>query len=231
MNNLQPAHTESEASKLIRFFRAGEQTRFRRGEHVLQEDSGTGETKRIFYIQEGFVKVYVPDRRGRKSIQIIYGPGEIFPLVWLNNSDLPLGRFFQSMGESVLCSRTKDEVMALFAADSEFAHDMLQQIIKQFALFHNRVANLTHTYASERVAYRLVVLADRFGVHDGDMVVIDVPLSHQTIADSINVSREVVTREITKLTKNDIIKIEDDRIIITDITKLCRQFSTELLSS
>jgi CRP-like cAMP-binding protein len=90
---------------------------------------------------------------------------------------------------------------------------------------------LEYKSAHERVAYRLVFLASRFGKRRGSSVVIDAPLTHEFISESINLSRETVSRQIEKLENENLISRKDGQIIIMDIDKLSKEFSEPITLS
>jgi CRP/FNR family transcriptional regulator len=99
------------------------------------------------------------------------------------------------------------------------------QLARQFRVFADRVDNLEYKHASERVAYRLLFLASRFGIRSGSTIAIDVPLTHETFANSINLARETVSRQIEKLEKAHIIQSKPHQFIILDVPALTAKMS------
>ncbi len=105
-------------------------------------------------------------------------------------------------------------------ADLELSNAFGTQLARQFKIYAERVDNLEYKKANERIAYRLLFLASRFGVKNKDTIVIDAPITHELFANSINLARESVSREMGRLTEKGIIAKVDHRIIITDLAAL-----------
>lgn len=223
MSTNQLVHTED--NLLEAFFKTGDLLKFSRNEHILHTQS---ESDALYYIAKGYIKVYSIDSRGQHYINIIYGPGEMFPLVWLNNAEMKLTRNYQAISECTIRRRSREDFMLNFMVDSQFAYATLQQFISQFSVYNDRVTNLEFTYASERLAYRLVSLADRFGVKKKGRIILNLPLSHLNLANSSNISREVVSRELAKLAQKNIVITEDNKFVILDLDKLYRIFTSNL---
>jgi CRP-like cAMP-binding protein len=210
------------------FFEEVPPTRIRRSAHILTPESDTQE---VFQIKNGHVKVYERNARGQRYVHLIYGPGDIFPLARLNYGSDNVSKNYQALSDCVVYARSREDVLSRFALSADFSYFLLQEVVNQFELFASRVKNLEHTYATERLAYCLAVLSKRFGKNRGKRIVLDVPLSHQTLADSANITREVVTRELGKFNQRHIVTSEDDRLVILDYPTLCKQFAASGVSA
>lgn len=206
--------------KLIDFFNSARQKKYSTGELVLSGEDPSG----VICIQDGFVRVYSISDDGDRYIHILYKKGEIFPLIWaLQNIRRRI--FYEAASEVVVAEASKEDFIEFIKKDAEVAYDVLEQLAQQFYIFADRLDNLEYKSARERIAYRLVFLASRFGKRDGKSVVIKAPLTHELISESINLARETVSREIEKLEKNDLIGRKDGNIVIKDIDRLSQEFS------
>jgi CRP/FNR family transcriptional regulator len=99
---------------------------------------------------------------------------------------------------------------------------IINQLTNQFHILADRIENLQYGDALYRVAYRLVFLSNRFGVKEGKKIIIEVPVTHQIIADTINLARETVSRQIEELEKRKLVSHRGRKIVIEDIAKLRR---------
>ena len=52
---------------------------------------------------------------------------------------------------------------------------------------------------------------------------LEVPLTHQDIADSLGMARETVSREMERFKKEGLLEVKDQHIIITDAERLCAE--------
>lgn len=173
----------------------------------------------VFYLAKGFVKVYSISEHGAENIHIIYKNGEVFPLIWAFKN-LIRSVFYESLGESELYLLPHDDFLSLTKTSSNFSRGLLEKTIEQFYVYADRLDNLEYSDARERIAYRILFLAGRFGKKQAKTFIIEAPITHQHIAESINLARETVSREIEKLERDGILSHQKRRLVINDVEKL-----------
>ena len=208
---------------LLSFFMSGRRVSYGKGEIVLP---GNDENPDVCYIADGFIKAYSIDDEGDIYIHLIYKQGEIFPLEWAVKDHRRL-IFYETLSPCTILKISKDR-FAQHIKDSckPFGLSLVEQLADQLNIYGDRLDNLEYKSAYERVVYRLLFLASRFGKELGSKhVVIEAPLTHRTIAESINLARESFSREFEKLTEKGLVAANDGHIVITDIKKLCHEFS------
>jgi len=192
------------------YFRGGTHQHYRKGQLVEVNSSLNEQT---YYVSSGFMRLFASNNRGEQYTHIIYGPGDIYPISWM--VDIPLRAVSADALTPVeLYSLPAADIARQVQADINLACGLLQQTIEQYRHYASRVDNLEFKYASERLGYRLLSLAHRFGEQSGTSVTILPPLTHQIIGSSINLSRESVSREIKKLLRRDLIRYNAARQII-----------------
>lgn len=195
---------------LLERFRKGRLLNYRNRELIVR----AGEPPQgVYFIGKGFVKVYSISDQGTERIHVIYKAGEIFPLIWAFNGQMT-DVFYESLGPTKLWRLPKDEFIENMH-NGGYHDPVVMQFIEQFRIFSDRLENLEYTDALQRVAYRLQVLGRRFGEKRGPQIVIKAPLTHQHIAESINLTRETVSREIKKLQLLGLVS-NDGRVLVID---------------
>jgi CRP/FNR family transcriptional regulator, cyclic AMP receptor protein len=180
----------------------------------------------IYQIEDGFVKVYSISPRGEEYVHLVYKTGEVFSLTWLLKGKMQ-DVFYEALTDVRLRCVAKEDLLKLIQTDAQAAYTLLEQLAEQFRVHINRLDNLQFRHAHERVAYRLQSLAERFGVARGQKVTINAPFTHQLIADSINLTRESVSREIEKLEASGIVNYSEHKIVINSIKRLILEFDNE----
>lgn len=208
---------------LKEFFASGRESIYRPGELILVgDDAEPG----VHYISKGAVKIYSIDDDGEEYVHIIYGPGDTFPLIW---ALLGVRRhvFYEALETCTVWMISRKEFLSHIEVHTDkVTYALLYRMADQFNVYADRVDNLQYRSARERVVYRLLFLASRFGKKDGKKVIIDVAsITHKVIAQSINLARESVTRELDKLAEKDLIERSSGKIVIKDIEKLKDEFS------
>lgn len=180
----------------------------------------------LYLIKSGYIKRYLIANNGDLGVQSIYGPGYFFPLtpVFSNLFSQNFNRwaetyYYQTMtqvqlysiGNSVLIEKIKDD--PLLYKDLLFeAGRRLQSNIQQ-------LENISFKHADRRLAHHLIFLARQFGEKTETGTKILLPVTQQDLADMLSMTRETVSREMTKLKNKDLV-ITGQHIVIPDIAKL-----------
>lgn len=210
------------AKPLPSFFKSGRAVRFEKNEIVLPD---TDDDPDVFYITDGFIKAYSINDEGENYTHLIYGTGEIFPIEWAIRNHRRL-IFYETLSPCELWKVSREQFIRRIHETSEpFSLALIEQMAEQFNVYADRLDNLEYKSAYERVVYRLLFLASRFGKKDGKKVVIEAPLTHRLIAESINLARESFSREFEKLFDKGLVTTKGSTIIILDVEKLRHEFS------
>jgi len=207
---------------LENFFMTGRSVHAAKGDIVLRGDEINAD---IFYVSKGLIKVYSINDQGDEYIHILYKENDIFPLIWAFRGK-HRRVFYEALDSAVLWKLPKERFLShMKESTSADAFSLIEQMAEQFSVYADRIDNLQYKTAKEKVVYRLLFLASRFGKRSGNEVVIDAPITHKVIADSINLTRESVSREIEKLSGAGVISTDTNKIVIKDLKKLGGQFS------
>jgi len=202
---------------VLDYFRInGRKVMYGKGQVIIQShDQPSG----VFLIDKGFVKTYSITKYGETNLHLIRKRGEVFPIIWAL-SDIHREVFYESMSQTTLYKTSKRKLRD-FAFSDQGVHSLLVgQAVELYRVHADRVNNLQLRTSKERVAYRLLALAKRFGKKQSQGVLIEAPLRHQDIADSINTARETTSRELEKLEKNKIITYKNHDIVLLKPKKL-----------
>jgi CRP/FNR family transcriptional regulator len=208
---------EADGEGLLHFFRRrGVVQRYAKGELIVHaEDDPFG----VFYIDEGFVKVFSINSRGEEYIHVVYGPGEIFPIIWLV-SHVRRQMFYDALAPTRLLRVSQEELELVLRSQAHMSYEMVERAAEQFGIFLDRINNLQYRYARERLIYYLLYLARRFGVVRDQGCEIILRVSHQVIASNVNLSRESVGREIDRLVRKGAVAMQRGHIVLMDVPAL-----------
>jgi CRP-like cAMP-binding protein len=202
--------------KLTYFFNTGQYFDYRKGEIILRDgDIPSG----VYYIVEGFVKVYSLNLDGSENLHVILKPGEVFPRNWIFDKAIEHVSF-EALTQVKLRRKPKEAFVAILDTDTEMLREAFKISLDFIDVLLNRIENLEFTSSYPRVINRLLLLAKRLGERNGNEVRFTAPITHTNIANSINMSRETASRELEKLKKKHIIVERNHLIIIKDITRL-----------
>jgi CRP-like cAMP-binding protein len=186
----------------------------------------TEDRKVINLLMAGFVKRYMIANDGSIGIQVVYGPGDIFPItqafrilleqeiykgpeVYYYEAMTPIEIF--TIDESVLLEGVKN--------DSLLYRDLMIEAGKRLESTLQGLENVTMRNSYKRVAHLLAYFANRFGEQKLGGIRLAIPLTHQDIANILSLTRETVSANMIMLRKNKLIRTEKN-IMVLDLQKL-----------
>lgn len=203
-------------------FSEGVLKHFLKDEIVVQGDE---EPEGVYLVQSGYVKAYSISQKGQQNLLLIHGANEIMPLPWALDGPQKLGIFYEAMSKVSVLRTSKDDLRAAMGTNSWLTEQILRQLVNTFTVYAQRIQSLGYRLPRERVIACLLDLNTRFGEREGDYVVIKAPITHQDIADSVNISRETASRVLELLSKEELITQKDHLFIIKNEHKLQAELS------
>lgn len=158
---------------------------------------------------------------GRVGASGIWTVGDILGASYIHN---PTHR--QTMVRSIepitlycLPHAAMHRVMRQFPA---FGEAMLKAVSARLRWAHNLTHILQTLPAFERVCAILISLADRYGVENGDGILIEVSLTHEHLAAFVGVTRQFATVTLHDLVDERLITLRKRRIVLHDPDRLRR---------
>jgi CRP/FNR family transcriptional regulator, cyclic AMP receptor protein len=198
------------------FFARGSIRRYTKSELILQAHEAPDA---VYSIADGYVEAYSINNRGERYVHLILKKGEIFPLWWVFEV-VPQNIYYQAVNDTTLHCLPRENLLSELQTNQTLAFQFLQTTLQQLKIYEDRIDNLEYKYASERLVYRLLFLAYRFGERSNGQITLKPLITQQMIASSVNLSRESVAREMEKLHRKGLIEYRDKHIVITDVKRL-----------
>lgn len=141
-----------------------------------------------------------------------------------------LGRPFRSENgvsaeaatEVKVCSFPKAVMERMISEMPELEHKLLDQTLNELDEARDWMLTLGRKTAGEKVASFLLLIATHaFPDNEADSVEFELPMSRVDIADFLGLTMETVSRQLTKLRKDDVIRIVNNRHVdVPDISRL-----------
>jgi len=121
-----------------------------------------------------------------------------------------------------LCTFPRRVIEKMMADQPDLQHRLLEQTLKELDQARDWMVMLGRKTASEKVASFLLMIAR--SIHPGTETAthsFDLPLSRADIADFLGLTIETVSRQMTRLRSERIIRIENNRhVIVEDFNRL-----------
>ncbi|HSX45040.1 MAG TPA: Crp/Fnr family transcriptional regulator [Candidatus Saccharimonadales bacterium] len=186
----------------------------------------TETSSKLCYIKGGYVKKYMITNEGNVRIQIIYGPGDVFPLSIafkvLFDQDLYVGPevyYYETMTHCEMVTLDKDKLTENTRDDVYLYRDLLSEAGRRLYFNIQRLENSSLPSSYQRVAHQITFYAEVFGQTNSRGVKIKLPMTQQDLADVLSTTRETVSLSISELRKKGLIKTER-YWLIPDLGKL-----------
>jgi len=174
------------APQVLKLAALGVQRRYRT-HAILIEEGDRGDT--IYIVLSGRLRAYVSDARGREVTLGTHGPGEYVGEMSLDGG--PRSASVQAVEPSICAVVTRETMLRHIAADQEFALGLIVRLIKRARLATEsaRSMGLLDVYSRLRQ-----LLEGRSVARPDGTRAIPERLTHQSIANAIGCSREMVSR-------------------------------------
>ncbi len=217
---------DQSSSELLKLLLNGRAYKVPKGQ-VLQL---SGDHMLLNVVKTGFVKRYLITNDGSQSIQSIYGPNDVFPLTpifkVLFNTNIYRGEeiiYYEAITPATILSIDQATFMAAIEQDPLLYRDLLYVAGVRLDSNIQRLENMSLRVANRKVVHQLVYFADKFAEKTDKGILLTVPLTHQTLADVLNLARETVTHCLSRLQEKGLIEV-GKHILILDLEKLKQTF-------
>lgn len=192
--------------------RLGSRRIFEKDEMVFQVGTSSED---VYILLSGRVKVFELSCEGREVILWFCFPGELFGL-----SEVMKGGSREV--NAYACGTV--EVMSIRYADFEkfistrpaAAMSVIDVLGSRLRELGDVLLNLASDDVTSRVIKLITRLSARYGKRMNNGVYLDIPLTHQEMADMIGTSRQTVTTVLGNLKRKGILRIEQRTIYIQD---------------
>ena len=202
---------------IIAHFSDGVRMQFSSGETII---NGIDEPEGVYLIKEGFVKAHSVSLTGQGNLLLIHEVGEFIPLPWALDGAHTTGLFYEAMTEVTVLKVSKDKLRVAMGHNPWLSQEVSRQAVNIITVYTQRIQTLQFRSARGRIIAELISLAERFGKLDKDKILIEAPITHQDIADSINMTRETASRALEQLFEEGLMGQTDHLFTVLDLSKL-----------
>lgn len=175
--------------------------------------------KNIYYLKKGLVEQYLLTSAGQETTIHIFRPGSYFPIM-LVLADRENKYYFKTVKDSLIYKSPREDVIAFIKKDSEILLDLTKRFALGLVGFLDRLESLTYKNVQSQIASILYYFAKHSGENTSGKITINTPITHNDIAKWVGVSRETVSRQMSKLKKMGLVSYGGKSITINDFQAL-----------
>lgn len=211
--------------RLHNLLKTGRRHAFSKGQVIQSSDGRLS----LSLVEEGYIKRYQVANDGSMGIHGIYGPGNFFPLTLAYEllfnpaQELYSGPetfYYEAMTDVVTYVIDNQTLSSSIKNDPLLYRGLLLEAGKRLHFYIQRLENSTLKISYKRLAHQLVFYAKEFGRQGrGNETEILLPLTHQTLAEVLNLTRETISQSISTLRRKKLIRTGTN-IVVLDVQKL-----------
>ncbi|MCB5175744.1 MULTISPECIES: helix-turn-helix domain-containing protein [Microvirga] len=167
-----------------------------------------GDRAAYFYkVVSGVVRTSKLLSDGRRQIDAFHLAGDIFGIETGDEYRFSA----EAVGDAVVMAYRRCSLETLAASDSQFAQQFVKGMMRSLERAQDHMLLLGRKTALEKIASFLLDMADRASDSEG---AIDLPMSRADIADHLGLTIETVSRSLTQLEREAVIKLPATRRIV-----------------
>lgn len=210
-----------EQSSYERLLKEAQLQLFKRGETIYTDGCAM---KNIYFVVEGQISIYKVSRQGNKKIVFVQGDGAILNEEILQNDMSSVSA--DAMTNSALVAIPLEVMMTLMKEDASLNWLIINRMATKIRQMYHQLRNTTSNESIDRrLAAKLYKLAVDYGEEKEDgSIEINLKLTGTALADMIGVSRETISRQMSKFKEDGYIGRRNAHIYIKSLDALYEYF-------
>ena len=208
-SNLSPEELRLLAAHAVR-------KRYGQGELLFSEGESC---KGLHIIAGGKLRIFKSSASGREQMLAVEGPGgSVAELPVFDGGPYPAS--VSAVEDSQILFISRSDFRSFCLAHPEVALKMLAVVGARLRRLVGIIEELSFTTVRQRLASVLVRLAQTEGKRNGNRVEIQLPGTHQDLANQLGTVRELVSRNLMRLQAEGLIQVEARNITVLDLPGL-----------
>ena len=162
----------------------------------------SGDGEQILYLVQGATKLVAHASRSRDQVVAFHFSGDIFAVPEADNYYYSV----QAMRPSDLLSFPGKAFLDIAATEAEVLRKLLDSTTLSLQRCREKAIALGRKTAAERIAVFLLGMGERIGREGDGRVTIDLPMSRREISESLGLTIETVSRQLSQLKQDGLIE-------------------------
>ncbi|MEO8511699.1 MAG: Crp/Fnr family transcriptional regulator [Chloroflexota bacterium] len=177
------------------------------------------EDERLYIIKRGRVRLYRLTPDGKQLTLDILDKGRIVGrMAWLGQQ--LTDAYAEAIEDALVCSFTPQELRQLIDRFPSVGVNIIRYLSGRLAVSEREREVMAFRSVEQRLAARLIELAERFGQPVEGGTAIDARLTQQELADMIGTSRETLATTVAALREERVLEMHNQRVVILDLERI-----------
>jgi len=175
---------------------------------------------RIHIIKRGKVRVYRVTPDGKQLTLDIYDKGTILGDMRLLGQDRVLEAYAETIDAAVICTITPNELRRLIERYPIIGVNIITFLSRRLQEAERELEAMAYQRVGQRLARKLIDLAQRFGVETVRGTLIQARLTQQELAEMIGTTRETLAHTLADFRRRDLLDTAHHQVVIRDAERL-----------
>jgi len=176
----------------------------------------------LYVVESGHIRIFKSSSGGREHVLSVDGPGSsVAELPVFDGGNYPAS--VAAIDDATLLFMSKQDFHALCLAHPQVALKVLRVVGARLRKLVGIIEELSFTTVRHRLASFLLRLAQTEGKHTRDGTEVTLPASNQELASQIGTVRELVSRNLSRMQSEGILKIDGRTVTICDLKALAAE--------
>lgn len=167
----------------------------------------------VYKINNGLVKISKSFLEGEERIFDILGKDDFIALVSVLKKDTKYIATALTLTDTELDVIPKQDVLNAYQKNNEFKDMCLNCTITRTHLFQSHLFNTTSASTEEKIIIILEHLMKKFGKYQDKKYILELPFSKTILANIIGIRRETLSRKLSILENQNILKVNKNTYI------------------
>lgn len=173
----------------------------------------------LFVVNRGSLKVYTYTREGKEQILYLLTSGD-----FLGDMNLLKKEVFNfsaaALEDTYLCILSKEDFNKVMSEHPDISSKILEYSYNRIKSLESLVKTLTTKDIDARLASLLINLTKSFGVPTSEGIEISFYMGREDMANLLGVTRETVSRRLSYLQSENLIKVGSNKIVVVNLEAL-----------
>lgn len=183
----------------------------------MGDDGGT-----LSIIERGRAKVTIPSTSGEEMILAILSAGDLLGELSLFDGK-PRSATVQALEDMEVLCLHRDDFLALLSSRFTIVIRVLEVLARRIRDTDTMLAESHFLDITSRLAKKILVLGNMFGVREGNAVRIGVKMTQKDLASMIGATRESINKQFKVLRDQGIVRMENGYIEILHRDRLAQK--------
>lgn len=167
----------------------------------------------VYLINQGYVKVSKTFPSGEERIFDILSKRDFIGLVAALKEDKHYIASAYALSKIEVKKISKENIMKAFNSNVSFKDLCFKCTVTRTNLFQSHLFNTTSAHLEDKIMMMLEYLTKKFGTYKNGAHILILPFTKTTLASLIGVRRETLSRKLSEMQKDKILRIDKNKYI------------------